>query len=102
MSISGPLLSGLQTGTSSGPLPLPLPLPGTPFPSFPHGPTTNKATCVQASAPCPACGRGLASMCPCLSCMRHTHDPQESWFSQNSSASQERPPGVLDAKENRR
>lgn len=101
----GPLLSGLQTGTSSGSLLLPFPLLGMPFPASPHGLAMNKAMCVQVPASCPACGRGLASIRPCLSCMRHTqaHRPCRSCgFPKNSSASRERPPGVLDAKENRR
>lgn len=71
----------------------------------PHGPATNKATCVQTLALCPDGGRGLASMCPCPSCMRHTQAHRPYWssgFPKNSSTSRERPPGVLDAKENRR
>lgn len=50
----GPLLSGLQTGTSSGSLLLPFPLLGMPFPASPHGLAMNKAMCVQVPASCPS------------------------------------------------
>lgn len=102
---SGPLLSALQTETSSGSLPLPFPLFGCPSLHLPHGLAMNKGTCIQVPASCPACGRGLTSMRPCLSSMRYTQAHRLCWscgFPKNSSASRERPPRTVDAKENRR